>query len=390
MKRFVSAMFAFALAISLFDVSAMASTSTGLAETAKNAIGKSCSELQLPSSNWCGYFVGYCINNSAVNLLAGEKISITDSRNPLTLVNWTCGKKNIGTYYSLSSPHYNRLINTYSNLSIISTTVNDFVPEAGDIIVFDWSGRNNSSQIFSHVGVVTDYIVSSAKVIYVDGNSGIGNYTYVSKTTLNKSYSAIIGYIRLKASVTYTITFDPNGGSVSPTSKTLAAGTLLTGMPTPTRNGYAFVGWTLDKIDPDSSNVQVSTIVSDGVFTFDKDTTLYAQWKRNCANHIYDADICTNCGAKLPYDNRFDASAAGTYRVSDATAYIRTGPYQTKDLVRTANRGETLQPVGSVINSYNNTWLKTTDGYYVHADKLTLIDEIFNVIFDDGSICRQP
>lgn len=197
--------------------------------------------------------------------------------------------------------------------------------------------------------------------------TSIGNYGYW--TAKSGGVSATNGDVKA-----CTITFDSNGGSVSPSSKTLTAGTILTGMPTPTRSGYTFVGWTMDKIDPNSSTVQVSTIVRDGVFTFDKDTTLYAQWKRNCTNHTYDADTCTSCGAKLPYDNRFDASAAGTYRVSDNTAYVRTGPYQIKDLIRTASNGEALQVVGSVINSYNNIWLKTTDGYYVHADKLTKID----------------
>lgn len=78
----------------------------------------------------------------------------------------------------------------------------------------------------------------------------------------------------------YTITFDPNGGSVSPSSKTLTMGTALTNMPTPTRNGYTFQGWAMDKIDPDGSGVSVTTIIAEGVWTFDKDTTLYAHWAK--------------------------------------------------------------------------------------------------------------
>lgn len=177
-----------------------------------------------------------------------------------------------------------------------------------------------------------------------------------------------------EASSSYTVTFDPNGGSVFPTSKILTSGTLLTGMPTPKRSGYTFVGWAMNKIDPDSSVAQTTTIVADGVFTFDKDTTLYALWKRDCINHAYDADICVNCGARLPYDNGFNSSAAGIYQVSSNAAYIRTGPYQVKNLVRTASQGEFMQVVGSVINSYNNIWMKTTDGYYVHAEKLTRVN----------------
>jgi len=42
----------------------------------------------------------------------------------------------------------------------------------------------------------------------------------------------------------FTLTLNANGGSVSATSVTQAAGTTYR-LPTPTRNGYTFTGWTL-------------------------------------------------------------------------------------------------------------------------------------------------
>ena len=41
----------------------------------------------------------------------------------------------------------------------------------------------------------------------------------------------------------YTLTFNANGGSVSPSSKTITYMELLGELPTPTREGYEFVGW---------------------------------------------------------------------------------------------------------------------------------------------------
>lgn len=41
----------------------------------------------------------------------------------------------------------------------------------------------------------------------------------------------------------YTLTFNPNGGSVSPTSKSVAYGSQYGTLPTPTRTGYTFTGW---------------------------------------------------------------------------------------------------------------------------------------------------
>ena len=41
----------------------------------------------------------------------------------------------------------------------------------------------------------------------------------------------------------YTLTYNANGGTVSPTSKTLKKGETLGTLPTPTRSGYTFNGW---------------------------------------------------------------------------------------------------------------------------------------------------
>lgn len=103
---------------------------------------------------------------------------------------------------------------------------------------------------------------------------------YTDGSTTNMSSCSICNPPEEKPIYTYTVTFDSNGGSVSPTTKTVPIGTSLTGMPTPTRSGYTFKGWAMDKIDPDGSGVSVTTIIADGVWTFDKDTTLYAHWAK--------------------------------------------------------------------------------------------------------------
>ena len=46
------------------------------------------------------------------------------------------------------------------------------------------------------------------------------------------------------ATSTYTLTINANGGTVTPTSVTQAQGTIYI-LPTPTRSGYTFTGWTL-------------------------------------------------------------------------------------------------------------------------------------------------
>lgn len=68
-----------------------------------------------------------------------------------------------------------------------------------------------------------------------------------------------------------TLTFDPNGGTVSPTTKSIIYGGTYGSLPTPTRIGYTFSGWYTAKSD--GTKITADTIVN----TTDNQT-LYAHW----------------------------------------------------------------------------------------------------------------
>jgi uncharacterized repeat protein (TIGR02543 family) len=68
---------------------------------------------------------------------------------------------------------------------------------------------------------------------------------------------------------TFTVSFDANGGAVSPTSAQTGTDGKLTNVPTPTRNGYRFDGW----FTALSGGTRVTT---DTVFV--ANTTIYARW----------------------------------------------------------------------------------------------------------------
>ncbi|THF72118.1 InlB B-repeat-containing protein [Cohnella fermenti] len=72
----------------------------------------------------------------------------------------------------------------------------------------------------------------------------------------------------------YTVTFDPNGGSFSGSEVTVEHGQTVAEPTEPTRVGYAFEGWYVDPAD------------ETGEWDFDGDTvsgdmTLYAHWTLN-------------------------------------------------------------------------------------------------------------
>ena len=71
---------------------------------------------------------------------------------------------------------------------------------------------------------------------------------------------------------TYTITFDANGGSVSPETMETDENGKLSELPTPTRDGCTFDGW-YDAKDGGSK------VFADKTYT--EDTTIYAHWTKN-------------------------------------------------------------------------------------------------------------
>ena len=79
----------------------------------------------------------------------------------------------------------------------------------------------------------------------------------------------------------YTVTFNANGGSVSPTSRTVAKNATVGDLPTPVRTGYAFVGW----FTAASGGTQVSanTKVTSSV-------TYYAHWAVNLYTVAFNAN----------------------------------------------------------------------------------------------------
>ena len=71
----------------------------------------------------------------------------------------------------------------------------------------------------------------------------------------------------------YLVTFDPNGGRVSPTSTAVTIGKKYGPLPTPNRYGYDFDGWYTEKIGGKDKEVTETDVVGTN-----PPTTLYAHW----------------------------------------------------------------------------------------------------------------
>jgi len=152
----------------------------------------------------------------------------------------------------------------------------------------------------------------------VSGNSFIP--AYVTAPTGYSVYSKDAGgtvtaaktYNAYYKSNTYTITFDANGGSCSPASKSVLYSAFYGELPVPVRPGYTFQGWNT------LSDGSGTTISSGDIYDTVGNETLYAQWEANVYKITLDSQNATNPGTLLYYE-KYDT---GNYTTNACTTTI--------------------------------------------------------------------
>lgn len=99
---------------------------------------------------------------------------------------------------------------------------------------------------------------------------------------------------------TYTVTFDANGGTVSPASRSVTRGSAIGALPTPTRSGYDFQGWYSG-----STLVTSSTVVNGNL-------TLTAQWSLRSSGGSSSGGSSGSSSSDRDDDDRPDTSGPAT------------------------------------------------------------------------------
>lgn len=98
----------------------------------------------------------------------------------------------------------------------------------------------------------------------------------------------------------YTVTFDANGGTVSPASRSVTRGSAIGALPTPTRSGYDFQGWYSG-----STLVTSSTVVNGNL-------TLTAQWSLRSSGGSSSGGSSGSSSSDRDDDDRPDTSGPAT------------------------------------------------------------------------------
>ena|GEM_PF-6706778 len=100
-----------------------------------------------------------------------------------------------------------------------------------------------------------------------------------SKYDFNKPVTGELTLHARWAANAYTLSFDANGGKVSPQSKSVTYGSPYGQLPTPTRKGYTFQGWYTAKNG--GSKISANTMTSGNA-------TVYARWAANSYKATFD------------------------------------------------------------------------------------------------------
>ena len=142
-----------------------------------------------------------------------------------------------------------------------------------------WSEQYGATNITWTVGGVTRtgaipaHSGSRSVTLYVDVYGGAATASSKSATCVMSGIKDRQNFsVPFPAGGYYTVTFNANGGSVSPATKTAVYGQTYGTLPTPTRQYYAFLGWFTAASG--GTEVTASTTCS-----LSANQTLYAHWQ---------------------------------------------------------------------------------------------------------------
>lgn len=165
------------------------------------------------------------------------------------------------------------------------------------------------------------------------------NYgTYLFVTATNSQGSSTVSTSFTVSTPTYTVTYNANGGTVSPASASVSAGGSVT-LPTPSRSGYTFAGW----YTASSGGTYLGTGGSS--YSPTGSTTIYAQWNIIVVTPVISKIVMTNGGTGVPTFMTFDITA------TNAASYTFT-----------IYRGTTSPPTTAASGTSNLASFSTTSG----------------------------
>lgn len=153
-----------------------------------------------------------------------------------------------------------RYLKTYGNSVMTSDVMNDFADYSRTLPTTTRTGYTFSGWYKTVAG-------AKAKTVSLK----VEDSTTVTEPTNEELYAAWTPN-------TYTVTFDPQGGTTPTTSKTVTYHSQYGTLPTPTRTGYKFVGWFQSNVRSEGYGYSGAETKADTYVHTASNHTLYAAW----------------------------------------------------------------------------------------------------------------
>ena len=226
--------------------------------------------------------------------------------NYLTVANWISSDGTSGTIDDGSSDGRNNsyLTSDYRHYSVRFTLGGWGSGSVAKILLFRVFPGNTAT-----VKNVKLHKVTPNDTVYLTG---------ASVSNLSNVDNAIVNLYATWTPNMYTVTFNANGGSVSPTSRTVSYGSTYGSLPAPTRTGYTFTGW----YTAPSGGARV---LGTDIVTTAANHTLYAQWTPNKYKITLNNQSATSAGTTAVwyyYNTTKVINGATVYYYQDEAATI--------------------------------------------------------------------
>ncbi len=227
------------------------------------------------------------------------------------------------------------------------------------------------SMPFNSTGTIS--VASTGTAVYNQYNLTLKAYN----VDLAQNNLAGNGYVyKLKATPvctvgaeSHTVTYDANGGSVSPTTGTASLADTYGSMPTPTYSGHSFSGWFVNQVHDFTLAASSTSNYNYYVIAYVRPGTKYtirigsAKVTSGSATQfttlVYDATSAASLGSYLTAfgDNlSYEVSVPAT---ADPTHSLRI-------LIYSGQAGSTM----NIATAYNNVDISTNDGYAMNGNSI--------------------
>lgn len=239
---------------------------------------------QLEASCLGGAALSYRSNNSKIKVDATGKLTITKGYIGSAVI----------TVTAASTSCYNKTEKTVSVLTHPSKYTVKY-------------NANGGKKIKKTVKVAYNAAIGKLPTPTRTGYNFMGWYYGGNRIITSTPINFAATTVTLKASwekKNYTVTFNANGGSVNPSTRTVAYNTAVGTLPSASRSGYTLKGWYTKKSG--GSKISAKTKIKGN-------KTFYAQWKKNKPSGGYTGPgACSACSG-MGYTKCYTCGGSGIY-----------------------------------------------------------------------------